>query len=124
MPRPDPARLPILERDVLKSCMDLLALYPNIYARRQNTGAFAGEYKGRKRFVRFGTPGAGDIIAVGPAGLYIEIEVKVPGKGLRPEQAVHAGWVRKMGGAFIVAHSVEELQEALKAEGIRPGRAR
>ena len=47
---------------------------------RNNTGAFAGEYKGKKRFVRFSPVGSGDIFCVMKDGRFMSIEVKRKGQ--------------------------------------------
>ena len=50
------------EGAILKSCLDYLAA-KHILAFRMNTGAMAAEHNGKKRFMRFGTPGMADILA-------------------------------------------------------------
>jgi hypothetical protein len=50
------------ETQIQRQILDYLAAR-HILAFRQNTGAVASEYKGKKRFMRFGTPGMADVLA-------------------------------------------------------------
>ena len=50
------------ESEIQRAILDYLAS-KGILAFRQNTGAMAGEYNGKKRFMRFGVPGMADILA-------------------------------------------------------------
>jgi hypothetical protein len=68
------------ETDLVKATLTYLTLtYPKGVFWRSNTGAFAGEYKGRKRFIKFGLVGMSDIQGVFN-GRAIFIECKI-GKG-------------------------------------------
>ena len=51
------------EADVLKAVTDYLAAR-KIWFRRMNTGGVKAEYNGRSRFVRYGSPGMADVLAV------------------------------------------------------------
>ena len=53
------------ESEIQRAILDYLAS-KGILAFRQNTGAMAGEYNGKKRFMRFGVPGMADILAFVP----------------------------------------------------------
>lgn len=55
----------VTESDVLHAVMDYIQRIGG-YAYRQNSGAVVSEYKGKKRFIRYGEPGASDIVAVVP----------------------------------------------------------
>ncbi len=118
LPRP-------LESEILHQCMDFLALHKHIFAWRNNSGAFSGEHKGRRRFVRFGIRGMADIIGVVGqhrmfchSGKMIAIECKRPGEKLSADQEAFRDNVTARGGLYIVAHSVGELQAALRSEGV------
>ena len=65
-----------LEADVQKQIMQFLR-YKNVFHYRNNTGAYSDKESGR--YIRFGSKGAGDIIAIYPGGRYWSIEVKRPG---------------------------------------------
>jgi hypothetical protein len=87
------------ESSLVKACLQLLQLR-RIPCWRQNTGcaAFAGP-AGRKRFVRFSTPGAADVLGVlPPSGRLLAVEVKRPGGKLTAAQAAFIDHVRAAGG--------------------------
>jgi hypothetical protein len=99
--------MPLRERDIQKQITDHLS-YRHIFWYRQNTGAMTGEYKGKKRFVRFSTPGAPDIVCV-RAGLFIGIEVKEPGGVQSKDQVKFENELTMAGGKYILAHSLEDV---------------
>lgn len=110
---------PPLEKDVQASIMQWLRLQ-GAFPIRLNSGAFAGEYKGRRRFVKFNSePGCSDIIAVLPGGRLLACEVKRPGWKFRPsdhheqEQASFLEAVRRRGGVGIFATSIEDVERAI-----------
>lgn len=92
------------ESQIVSSCLDLLKL-KNIFSYRQNSGALKTERGG---FIRFGTKGAPDIVAV-IKGQYIGIEIKKP-KGVQsPGQKEFQKNLEKAGGQYWLIRSVEEL---------------
>lgn len=104
---------PTRERDVQRQCLDYLALR-GLFSYRNNTGAFAGEYKGRKRFVRFGVKGAPDVIAC-IRGRFIGFETKRPEGGkLSADQEAFRNNLIAAGGAYFVIRSLNDLIEALE----------
>jgi hypothetical protein len=114
---------PVAERDVLKACLDYLALRGWL-AWRNNTGAFAGTHNGKRRFVRFGMPGASDILGLipnapdGRCGVFLAIETKRPGKPPTEAQDAFLANVRAAGGVALVVHSLDELIQGLESEGV------
>jgi hypothetical protein len=106
------------ESDLVKACLQYLQL-KRIFAFRNNTGAaaFAGP-AGRKRFVRFSTPGAADILGVLPGGKFLAVEVKRTGGKLTAAQAAFLDHVRAAGGLSLVVRSVDDLAAALRLEGV------
>lgn len=95
------------EKDTQSACLQYLAS-ANIFHYRNNSGAIVSEYKGRKRFVRFGASGSPDIIVV-YGGRYIGIEVKdIKGKQSESQIAFQKN-LEKAGGAYYVVRSVDEL---------------
>lgn len=48
-------------------------------------------------------------------GLYLAVETKAPGKGLRPAQAAYQAEVEAKGGTYLAVHSVAELRAGLCA---------
>ena len=106
-----------LEKDIQKQCLLWLKL-TGCLPIRVNSGAFGGEYKGKKRFVRMNSePGCSDILAVLPDGRFLAAECKRPGGKATPEQLSFLDAVRKRGGLGVVVSSVDELVNALAAEG-------
>ena len=138
-------RLPILEADVLATCLDWLAM-KHILHFRINSGAVQGEYKGKSRyvpFVRTFIPGVGyvekgmtDICALvkcqktfAPVGTlqtwladvpkFMAIEVKRLGKESTAEQVRFHEAVRAAGHVAVEVHSLDELVKAMAGEGVR-----
>lgn len=111
------------EADVVKQCRDYLAIV-GVFCWRQNQGAMTGEYKGRTRFLRFASAkGISDLIGILPAprrGQLIAVECKQPGKHPTPDQRAFLSEISARGGLSLVIHSLKELEEALKLEGIAP----
>ena len=100
------------EGSVKKVCMDWLALQPDVWVWRQNTGAVAMPGASRSRFIRFGVPGAADITGVHkPTGRRIEIEVKAPGKKPTEDQAEFLERMLEHGAIAFYADSLEMLIE-------------
>ena len=50
------------EREIQRVILDWLAA-EHVLAFRMNTGAMQSEYQGKRRFMRFGTPGMADVLA-------------------------------------------------------------
>lgn len=80
---------------------------------KTNTGAFAGEHNGRKRFIRFGTPGLADITGILPGGRAIYVECKVGRDTQSTKQMVFQGCVMSAGGRYVLARSIEDVEHAL-----------
>lgn len=120
------------ESEILKAVLQHLNLLPGVVAWRTNVGAFAGEYKGKKRFVRFGFTGLVDIIGwktethwdrPAPPGIgkyhvarFLAIEVKRPGEEPTPEQANFLELVGQSGGLAFVARSIDDVTQAMGVE--------
>ena len=104
------------ERDLQKAILKYLNAV-GIYAWRNNTGSFSGEYKGRKRFVRFSTPGAADIFAVLPrSGRFLAIEVKSEGKKPTPAQIAWGRIVNEAGGIWVCIDSWDVFERFMSGE--------
>ena len=80
-----------------------------ILAFRMNTGAFKVDH----RFIRCGSPGMADILAFVPKGAPLWIEVKSD----TGKQSTIQKWFQEMveghGHAYIVARSIEDVQDIL-----------
>ena len=107
------AGIKVLEKDVLKACMDFLSTVPHSTFFRRNTGATISSYKGRKRIIRYGQKRACDIYGV-REGQPIEIEVKAPGKKPTEDQLLYMERMRSVGCLVYCVSSVDELMEAFR----------
>ena len=95
------------ESDIQKQILEYLTYRPGKYW-RINAGAFAGEYKGKKRFVRFGATGMSDILGLRD-GQFIAIEVKnEKGKMSEGQEAFKVN-VMDNGGRYILARSLDDV---------------
>lgn len=119
---------PLKEREIQKLILDYLQAR-GIFAWRNNTGAFAGEHNGKKRFVRFGFPGVADILGIirteaevgsgihrNTFGRFLSIEVKRPGGKQTDDQKAFQEAVERNGGIYILASSLEDVMEVLGNE--------
>jgi hypothetical protein len=104
-----------LERDVLAVILDYLNTLPDTVAWRNNTGAVSAEYKGKRRFIRYGVRGGADVFSI-QKGRFIAVEVKRQGKKPTPDQAAFLEMVREHGGVGIWADSLEMLVMKLGEE--------
>ena len=102
--------LKVRERDVQKAVLQFLAL-KRVWAWRNNVGATVienRENRGR-RFIRFGSPGMPDVMAVLPSGKVFHIECK-SGTGKQSEAQLE--WQKKAedhGHYYLVIRDVSEL---------------
>jgi hypothetical protein len=101
------------ETDLVAAVLDYCKLR-GLFCWRVNVGAFAGEYKGRKRFVRFGVPGAPDIMAIGTGGRFIAIECKAPKGKQSPAQHAWAFECEAHGGLYLLVRNLDDLIDGLK----------
>jgi len=76
-------------------------------------GAIAGQYHGKRRFLRFtSVDGVSDILGVlRPQGLLLALEVKRPGRRTTPKQEAFLATVRDHGGIGACVQSVAELEQ-------------
>lgn len=106
---------PTPEKAIQAMILDYLALR-GIFAVRFNSGAMVGEYKGKRRFVKFASvAGVSDILACWK-GRMVAIEVKAAKGKLLPHQAAFLDSVRNAGGLAFVARSVADVEAALAGE--------
>lgn len=105
------------EADIQKLILSWLRLH-GAFCVRVNGGAVKTE----GRFIRFtDTVGCPDILCCWPTegrAVFVGIECKRPGGKLRPEQAACIDAIRKAGGLAFVATSLEDVETALRAEGL------
>lgn len=103
------------EGRVVRAVLDFLA-FRGIPHYRNNTGGVRASYKGRERFVRFGTVGWPDIVGVAPGGRFLGVECKAPGG--KPKLSAEQQAVRKIiedaGGLYIVAQCTLDVERGLE----------
>lgn len=92
----------------------LLEISPLGLAWNNNTGALKDQ---TGRLVRYGLPGSADVIAC-LNGRFIGIEAKVGADRQSQKQADFATAVRRAGGIYILARSVDDVRNTLTLEGI------
>lgn len=105
------------EADVLRAVLTFLSMHPRVaWAHRMQSGA--GKLvrgKGASQFLRFGWPGASDIVGqLKGTGQFLAVECKRPSGTTTPEQEAFLARVRDSGGVAVVARSVDDVIEALK----------
>ena len=112
-----------IQADILAHCERLAvpSLFPPEYTlRRNNTGAFKNP---AGRPVRFGYPGSYDLTGEILGGWRLEVEVKRPGRKLRPDQEKYAQAMKIMGVDHFVAYSLQDflqkIDQVLKRRGVR-----
>lgn len=104
---------PLTEAAIQKLILSWLRLH-GAWAVRVNSGAA----RVGKRLVRFtDTVGTPDILCC-VGGRLVGIEVKRPGGRLRPAQGEVLDAIRRAGGLAFVARSVDDVEQALRAEGL------
>ena len=104
------------EASVLQGCLNVLGLY-EVPAWRNNTGAFAGVYQGRRRFVRFGLQGSSDILGIVPfggCGRMLAVECKNGRGKLGDSQRAFLRNVQAAGGVAVVVRDPRRLIEVLE----------
>jgi hypothetical protein len=80
--------------------------------------ASAGAARIGRRFIRFGVPGQADltgIITVGGIGVSLWIEVKSPTGRQGQEQMWFQQIVSKLGGLYVLARSVTDVENGIEA---------
>lgn len=67
-----------------------------------------------ERTIKFGLVGSSDIIGLLRGGRFLGIEVKTPTGRQSPEQVKFENMIRRMGGLYVLARSVDDVWEALR----------
>ena len=101
-----------LERAIQRAILEWLNLQWGCKAWRSNTGAVVREYKGKKRFTRFGHPGIADIIGV-YRGRFLAVEVKRPGNRPTLEQEAFLSEITALGGIAFCATSLDDCMQQM-----------
>lgn len=99
--------------ELVAACCEKLD-YARVFYYRNNSGAFKAAHGS---FIRFGTPGSPDIVAV-ITGLFIGFECKMGSGRLNPNQKLFKERLEQAGGKYYEIHSPEDLDAALKELGV------
>ena len=117
-------RLSAKETDIVRACLDWLALHRIKAWRMNNTGVFDPVKKVHRSFR--GLRGVSDILGILPQrvrladgsaetfGNFLAIEVKKPGEKPRADQEAFLQDIRDQGGIALCVHSLRELEEQLQ----------
>jgi hypothetical protein len=117
-------RLSTKETDIVRACLDWLALHRIKAWRMNNAGIFDPVKKIHRTF--HGLRGVSDILGILPQrvrladgsdetfGNFLAIEVKKPGEKPRADQEVFLQDIREQGGVALCVHSLRELEEQLR----------
>lgn len=104
----------IKEQGLVKSILEWLS-WQKIFHFRFNTGAFSYERNGKKRFYRFGDPGASDIFCL-IKGIVYGLECKAGKYSKQSDSQID--WQKrfeKAGGKYRVIRTLKEAIEFLDA---------
>jgi hypothetical protein len=115
-------RLSSKETDLVRACLDWLALHRVMAWRMNNTGVFDPTKRIFRSF--HGLKGVSDILGILPRhidigaeqvtiGSFLAIETKRPGEKLREDQAAFLEAIRERGGIGLCVHSLDELDAGL-----------
>lgn len=103
----------VSEHLIQAACLEYLG-YRGVFCYRNNSGAIPVEAASGRRFIKFGTSGSPDIIAV-IEGRFVGIEVKAAKGKLRPSQEAFRDQLTIRGkGIYIVVRSVDECKEEIE----------
>jgi hypothetical protein len=107
---------PKAETRVTSACLELLHAW-GVFAWRNNTGAYVRDYARTdgsqgKSFIRYGLKGSADIIGLTKInGRFLAVETKTVNGQLSDDQIEFKQRVKASGGLYILARSVEALEE-------------
>jgi len=93
--------------------------HPSVRLWRANAGQAWVPTKDGARPVQMNVPGCADLIGIGPGGRFLGIETKSASDSMRESQKNFRAMVERLGGIYIVARSVEDVDRALEAAGVR-----
>lgn len=102
------------EKEIQNAIMRKFATRADMRLWRANSGVATYE---DGRTVRFGIPGQADLSGILQGGRRLEIEVKSPDGRQTPQQAAFQKMIEAFGGLYILARSVEDVEEALDDKG-------
>ncbi len=116
-------RISTKETDLVRACLDWLALHRVMAWRMNNTGIFDPVKRVFRSF--HGLKGVSDILGILPisvekgerrltVGSFLAVETKRPGEKMREDQEAFLAAVRERGGVGLCVHSLDELDKGLR----------
>lgn len=122
-PAPKRGRSAMTEKPIQNAILRAFATQSGLRLWRANVGV--ARYG--KRTVRFGVPGQADLTGIlpvtlacpacrtvaGKAGVRLEIECKTPGSKQTTEQRQYEQIIRRFGGIYVLAYSVQDVWDAI-----------
>lgn len=103
------------ESDVLRAVLDYAARSGG-YGYRQNSGAIVSEYRGKKRFIRYGEPGASDLVLV-IRGVTLFCECKTETGKQSDDQKAWQETIEAAGGRYCLVRPSNWMQVLEAARG-------
>lgn len=97
------------EKEIQKAIIDYLAIR-GLFFWRNNTGAMMSEYKGRTRFMRFGSVGSPDIFVLKNGHVH-GLEVKGPKGKQSPSQKEWGESFERNGGHYHIVRSIDDVMQ-------------
>lgn len=101
------------ETDIVRGCLELLALRGLFAWRNNTTGVFDPTTKRFRKFT--GKKGVSDILGIIGPGRLLAVECKRPGQYPTPEQRAFLAEVNANGGLGVVVRSVGELEAIISS---------
>lgn len=93
--------------------------HPDVRLWRANAGRAWVPVADGVRQIQMNVSGCSDLLGLMRGGRLLAIETKARGDRMRPSQLAFRAMVEGLGGLFIEAHCVEDVDRALAAVGIR-----
>lgn len=104
-------RLKVTEHEIQRAILDYLSAR-RVFHWRNNTGAMAKEYGGKRYFMRFGAKGSPDIFALKDGKLY-GLEVKSATGKPNPDQLLFGENMTKNGAVYAIVRSLDDVAKLL-----------
>lgn len=108
------------ESDVVRAVLDY-AHRRGGYGYRQNSGAVIAEYKGKKRIIRYGEPGASDTVLVVNGVYFVECKDELGKQS--DEQKAWQAQIEQAGGVYLLVRPStwqQVLDAALDIQEVTP----
>ena len=104
------------ETKLVYNCLQYLKV-KGIFAWRNNTGAAKAQYKGKRRFIRYGLKGSSDILGILPDGRFLAIECKRKGTYPTKDQRAFLKQIEANKGVALLVRNIADLIRALEDQG-------